>query len=94
MFHNEYYFTINDNTVVIIVFDIFFSTEAVLVATLTGTIWLMVTVLIKFILPDYIQFVVSIGIGVIFVIRIFFAIPSSQQPDARSSFWAEFVCHI
>jgi len=71
----------------------FFSTEAVLAASITGTIWLMVTVLIKFILPDYIQFVVAIGIGVIFVIlpivnhiRIFFAIRrhNDQMQDAVS----------
>ena len=93
MFHNEYYFAINDNTVVIIVLISFFSTEAVLEATLTGTIWLMVTVLIKYILPDYILFVVAIGTGVIFVIlpivnhiRIFFAIRrhNNQMQDAVS----------
>jgi len=68
-------YSVSANRIVII----FFSTEAVLAASITGTIWLGVTILLRFILPEFIQFVLSTGIGAIFVIlpivnhvRIFF----------------------
>jgi len=72
---------------------IFFSTEAVLAATVTGSIWLIVTGFMRLILPILIQFFLSTGIGVIFVIlpivnhvRIFFAIRrhNNQVQDAVS----------
>ena len=72
---------------------IFFSTEAVLAATITGSIWLIVTGFMRLILPILIQFFLSTGIGVIFVIlpivnhvRIFFAIRrhNNQVQDAVS----------
>ena len=62
-------------------------------AAITGTIWLMVTVLLRFILSQLIQFVVSTTIGVILFIlpivnhiRIFFVIRrhNNQVQDAVS----------
>ncbi|KAL9969103.1 hypothetical protein ACROYT_G021272 [Oculina patagonica] len=42
--------------------------EAVQTAFITGTIWLVITILLRFILPDFAQFVLSHILGVIFVI--------------------------
>jgi len=52
-------------------FDLFFSTEAVVAAPVTGTVWLMVAVLMGFILPDFIQVVLGISISLIFIIVFF-----------------------
>jgi len=62
-------------------------------ATITATIWLIVTFLVRFTLPLYADFVILLGIGLIFIIlpivnhvRIFFAIRrhNNQMQDAVS----------
>ena len=77
----------------LISFLFFFLTEAVYAAVITGTIWLIMTVLLCFFLSQLTQFIVSTILALIFVIlpivnhiRIFFAIRrhNKQVQDAVS----------
>ena len=82
---------VSANKVAVVI--IFFSTEAVLAATITGTVWLILTGFMRLFLPILIQFLLVTVIGVIFFIlpivnhiRIFFLIRrhNNQMQDAVS----------
>ena len=82
---------VSANKVAVVI--IFFSTEAVLAATITGTVWLILTGFMRLFLPILIQFLLVTVIGVIFFIlpivnhiRIFFLIRrhNNQVQDAVS----------
>ena len=68
-------------------------------AAITGTTWLMLTLLIRLILPAYPQFIVSTSIGLILFIlpivnhaRIFLAVAFIAVPGSWSSYQYTVLC--